>query len=174
MKKTRMCVAVAALLALGLGSAVAQQKLGDLVSEAGFDWMAGKWVAYSDEGTKIELEYKWALDKHAIMMDFKMGEFRYQALAIYVASRQEVIHIGADNQGGTWKGAWDAEADAAVLRLEQTKVDGEVEKADVVHAKVDAKTMKVTMYGVDASGYRALNPAAVLDFKRQAKQSSAK
>ncbi len=45
-------LAVAAILVILATGASAQQKLGDLVTEGGFDWMIGEWVATTDQANK--------------------------------------------------------------------------------------------------------------------------
>ena len=39
---------VAAIIFIATSGANAQQKLGDLVTEGGFDWLVGNWEATSD------------------------------------------------------------------------------------------------------------------------------
>ena len=147
--------------------AVAQTSLGDMVSEGGYDWLIGKWEATTDQGGKIEFEQKWGLDKHVMLVEFKMGDFKMLGMIILVPSREEIIQVGADNRGGTWKGTWSDEYGDAVHRMVQTKADGEIQKADLVHTRVDADTMKVAMYGVDSDGYRASESWATVTYKRQ-------
>jgi len=43
-KMRNIFLAVAAILIILAAGASAQQKLGNLVTEGGFDWMMGKWV----------------------------------------------------------------------------------------------------------------------------------
>lgn len=147
--------------------AAAQQKLGDLVYEGGYDWILGKWVATTDEGDKIEFEYKWGLDKHVILIDLKMREFKLHGMIMFVPSKEEIVQVSADNRGGTWKGTWRDDYGQAVNRMENTSADGETMKAEIVHSKVDADTMKVAMYAVDDSGYRASEAWGTLNYKRQ-------
>jgi hypothetical protein len=153
---------------------MAQTKLGDLVTESGFDWVIGKWVGQVEE-QKVELEWKWALDKHIMLVEVKAGEYRSHSMIMYVASRDEVIEVGADNQGGTERGRWSAEGDDAVVRSEETNVYGQVEKSEGVVSKMDADTMKITLYGVDENDNRATESLWALTLKRQrAKDESPK
>lgn len=164
----------AAMLVACAAQAATQQSLGDLVSENGYDWLIGKWAATTNEGEQIEFEYKWGLDKHIVLADLKMGDFKYHGIIMLVPAREEVIQVGADNKGGIWKGAWSGEDGKAVHRTEHTRPDGETRKADIVHAKADADTMKVATYGVDSSGQRASEPWGTVTYKRQTTQSPAK
>ncbi|MHC4520268.1 MAG: hypothetical protein ACYTAS_16885, partial [Planctomycetota bacterium] len=145
----------AILLALFAAPGTAQESLGDLVSQGGYDWLIGKWVATTDEGGKLLFEQKWGLDKNSMLVDFQMGNFKMHGMIILVPSREEIIQISADNQGGTWRGTWRDEYGDAVHRMEQTKADGETQKAEIVHTRVDADTMKAAIYAVDSDGYRA-------------------
>ena len=51
--------------------------------------------------------------------------------------------------------------------MEHTRADGETMKAELVHSKVDADAMKVAMYAVEDSGYRASEAWGTLTYKRQ-------
>ena len=165
-------LSVVALLAVSAIPATAQQSLGDLVAQGGYDWLIGKWVATTDEGDKLEFEQKWGLDKHVILVDFTMREFKMHGMIIFVPSREEVIQVGADTRGGTWKGTWRDEYGSAVHRIEHTSADGEIQEAEIVHTKVDAETMKAAMYGLDSDGYRTSEPWSTLTYKRQAAASA--
>jgi hypothetical protein len=148
--------------------ASAQSSLGDLIVEYGYEWVAGKWVATTDDGQTIELEYKWALDKHVVLVDFKMGDFKYHGMIMFVPSREEIVQIGADNQGGTSKGTWGDDYMGAALSLETTKLDGTIEKSEMVQSRVDNDTMKMAVYDVDSYGYRNSTAKGTLTFKRKA------
>lgn len=167
MVSRRTILSLTAVIMACAGPAVAQEKLGDLVSTYGYEWLIGKWAATTDEGDKITMEYKWGLDRHVMFADFTMRDFRQYGMIVYVPSREEVIQVAADNKGGTWKGTWSEDYAGAVHRMEWTRADGETTKAEIVHAKVDADTMKATMYGIGADGYRASDPWATLTYKRQ-------
>ncbi len=158
---------MAILCMVSVVPAVGQQSLGDLVAEGGYDWLIGRWQATTDEGGKLELEHKWGLDKHVMLVDFAMGGFKMHGMIILVSSREEIIQVGVDNRGGSWKGLWSDEYGDAVHRMEHTKADGEVQKADLVHSRVDADTMKVAMYAVDGDGYRASEAWGTVTYKRQ-------
>jgi hypothetical protein len=163
----RAFLGVIVLLVIFTVPAVAQQSLGDLVAEGGYDWLIGKWIATTDEGDQLVFEQKWTLDRQAILVDFKMRDFKMSAMIVFVPSREEVIQIGADNQGGIWKGTWRDEYGSAVHTMEHTQADGEVQKAEIVHTKVDAGTMKAAMYGLDSNGYRNSEAWSTLTYKRQ-------
>jgi hypothetical protein len=167
MNLRNICLTIVVLVVLAITPTNAHEKLGDLVSENGFEWIIGKWAATMDDGDEIEVEYKWGLDKCIMLMDLKDGDFKYHGMIMFRPSSEEVIQIGADNKGGIWKGTWQDEYGDAVYKAEHTIRNGEVNKGDVVHSRVDANTHKLAVYGVEYDGSRAASPLAELTYKRQ-------
>jgi len=165
---------VAAVLIICAASAGAQQKLGDLVTEGGFDWMIGEWVATTDEGDKVDLVFKWELNKNLITMGFKVGDFEGRGMIYYVPAENKVVQVGVDNRGGIGKGVWDADGDKAVARLEYKPAEGEIRRMASVLSKVDANTMKDEYYTMDSDGRLAEEPLGTLEYKRQKKQADKK
>jgi len=155
------------LIAVCAVPAVAQQRLGDLVAEGGYDWMIGRWAATTDDGQKIEFEYSWGLDKNIVLNGFRMGDFTYHGMIMLAPSGMEASDMGADSRGGIWKGTWYDDFDGLVRRTEYTQADGQVHKGEIVHTRVDADRMTVAMYAVDDSGYRSGEPWGKLTYKRQ-------
>jgi len=145
----------------------AQQRLGDLVAQGGYDWLFGRWVATTDQGDKVEFRYEWALDKQVAMAETIMGEFRYQGMITLSPSGYEALSFGADNRGGVWKGTWTEDPAGLVNRIEHTSADGQMRKGDIVHSRVDANSMTVAIYAVDDSGSRSSEPWVKLTYKRQ-------
>jgi hypothetical protein len=165
---------VAAVLVIYTAGASAQQKLGDLVTEGGFDWMMDKWQATTDQGDKVELVYKWELDKHLVTIQLKFTNYEYRGMIFYVPAEDKIVQIGADNQGGSGKGTWDADGNKAVLKTEHTGADSQTNKIGYAFSKVDADTMKVEAYEVYSSGELADYPNFTAEFKRQKKQADKK
>jgi len=162
----------AILILVGLVAVVsvpagAQDNLGDLVTQAGYDAMLGKWVAVDDQGRENHLEFKWALDKHAVLVDVQIGQFKYHGMIMLVSSRQEIVQVGADNMGGTWKGTWSEDYEGPVNRSERLNADGTKDKIEHVYIKMDANTFKVKEYAVESDGWRASSPRGEMTFKRQ-------
>jgi len=164
-----LCLLGLGLLVISTAPVAAQQSLGDLVSEYGYDWLAGKWATTTDDGQNVELEYKWGLDRHVILVEFKMGDFKYHGMIMFVPSREEVVQMGADNQGNIWNGTWSDDYSGLAHSMESTKIDGTKEKSEMVHTKVDSNTMKIGVYGVDSYGYRGQS-VGTLNMKRQPKK----
>jgi uncharacterized protein (TIGR03067 family) len=160
-------VVTLAVLAISTIPASAQDKLGDLVAQYGYDWLIGKWVATADNGRQVELEYKWILDKCAMCVNVTIGEFKYHGLIMFVPSREEVIQTGADNMGATWTGTWSEDAEGAVNRNQRLQPDGTTQTMDMIYAKGDNNSFKVKEYAVEDGGYRASEARGELTFKRQ-------
>lgn len=172
LRKTFMA-AVSILVILAAGAS-AQQKLGDLVTEGGFDWMIGGWAATTDQGDKVELVYKWELDKHLVTIHLKWPNFEYHGMIFYVPSEDKIVQIGADNQGGSGKGTWDADGNKAVLKTEHTGADSQTNKMGYAFSKVDADKMKLEVYEVYSAGELADYPSFTMEYKRQKKQTPKK
>jgi len=173
MSLRKMFLFVAVLWIVSAAPAGAQETLGDLVAQYGYDWMIGKWSATSDDGSQVELEYKWILDKNALCVNVKIGDFKYHGLIMFVPSREEVVQIGADNMGATWNGTWTEDYDGAVNRNERIEPDGTTQRMDMVYVKVDNNSFKVKQYDVESGGYRASQVRSEITFKRQ-KSAAAK
>lgn len=171
MSLRKTLLVLAAGLVIFAGQALAQDKLGDLVSEAGFDWMVGKWVAETDEGQKYEIVYKWELDKHAISVHLQRGDYEHHAMIFYIAAEDKIVQIGVDNRGGSSKGTWEAEGDKAIHKVEHTLADGKTGKIGIVHSKTDVGTMRAAAYLLNDAGELAEEPWGVLEYRRQKEQT---
>jgi hypothetical protein len=147
------------------GRTTEYQKLGDLVSEGGYEWLAGKWLA-ADDDQKYQLEHSWTLDKHAMLMDVKIGDFAYHGMVIFLPARQEIIQVGADSMGGVWRGTWEEGDEGATHRIEYIGPDGTTRKMEHVYVKTDSDAFQVKEYGV-TDGSRASQARRTLTFKRQ-------
>ena len=165
---------VAAIIFITTSGASAQQKLGDLVTEGGFDWLIGNWEATSDEGDKIELVYKWELDKHLMTMHVKYPGSEIRAMIFYKPAEDQIVQITVDNKGGTGKGIWEADGNKAVLKHEHTGTDWQTSKMGFAHSKVDANTMKWDIHEMYSSGELSDYPNFTVEFKRQKKKPAKK
>lgn len=167
---TKTFLFLAAVLFILTSAAGAQEKLGDLVEEAGFNWMIGRWTATTNDGQKIEMAYRWGLDRYLVTADFKMGEYAYRTMIFYVPAEEKVVEVGLDNRGGTIKGTWEIEGEKAISKSGRTRASGETGKLAVVHSKINNRTMKAAVYQVEDSGELADEPWATMEFKRQKRQ----
>jgi len=173
MSMKSISLVIAVLLAVSAVESRAQEKLGDFVAEYGYDWMLGKWAASGDDGRQVELEYKWILDKCAMCVNVKIGDFKYHGLIMLVPFREEIVQIGADNMGGTWNGTWTEDSEGAVNRNHRLKADRTTQTMDLVYIKVDNNSFKVKEYPVE-SGYRASQARGETTFKRQKEDAAQK
>jgi len=160
---------VVAILIIATTDANAQQKLGDFVSEGGFDWMIGKWEATGNEGDKIELVYKWELDKHMVSMLLKWPNNEYQAMIFYKPTEDKIVQITVDNKGGTGNGTWEPDGNKAILKHEHTGSDWQTNKMGFVHSKIDEDTMKWEVHELYSSGELADYSSFTIEFQRQKK-----
>jgi len=167
----KVLLAVALVIAISATAAKAQQKLGDLVTEGGFDWMIGRWEHETDAGDKLQVIYKWELNKHMISMRFKMGGYESYGMIFYKPLENEVVQVGADNMGGFSKGTWDTDGERAISKSEYTGAGGEIRRFAVAHSKVDADTMKAEVYELDSDGNLAEQPGFTVQYKRQKPQT---
>lgn len=173
MSMKRMFLVIAGFLTISAVPAMAQETLGDLIAEYGYDWIIGKWVAEDYNGQNVELEYKWILDKCAMCVNAKINDFDYHGLIMFVPSREEIVQIGADNMGNTWNGTWTEDYEGAVNRNQRLEADGTTRTVDLVYIKIDNNSFKVKEYTVE-SGYRSSQARGETTFKRQKEQTAQK
>ncbi|MBC8473109.1 MAG: hypothetical protein H8D56_26930 [Planctomycetes bacterium] len=168
-KTTLLIMAVLIILS---GSAMAQQSLQGLAQESGTDWLAGRWAATTDDGTEITLVYQWILDGHAIIVDMKMGEYASHGMIYYIPDDDKATAISVDNRGGRAKGTWQAQGDKLVSKNERIDAEGNAQKSGAVYTKVDNKTIKIALYGLNDYDELSDEPWFSMDFKRQAKKTT--
>ncbi|NIP22288.1 MAG: hypothetical protein GWN67_00355 [Phycisphaerae bacterium] len=159
---------VTAVLVIWSSSAIAQQSLRDLAKEYGVDWLAGRWTATTDDGTTILLVYKWELNGHLLSMDFKMGQYASRGMIFYAPDAEKASQVGVDNMGGRSKGQWEVDADGnLVSKSEYVNAEGDVRRSGAVYKNLDAKTIKITLYGLNEDGELNDEPWFTTEFKRQ-------
>ncbi len=179
MSLRKTLLALAAGLVVFAGQAATQEtetvqekeSLGDLVSEAGLDWMIDRWAADSEKGQKYEIIYKWELNKHAITVQLKRGDYEHHSMIFYKAFEDKIVEIGADNIGGTTKGAWELEGDKAIHKMEHTPADGKTGKMVVIYSKTDIGMMRAEAYIPNDAGELDEEPWGVLEYWRQKEQT---
>jgi hypothetical protein len=163
-----------AILIILTSSTMAQQSLRDLAREYGADWLVGQWTATTDDGTEIQLVYKWELDGHLVTVDFKMGEYASHGMIFYVPGEEKATGLSVDNRGGSAKATWEAQDDKLVSKGERINAEGEVRKYAAVYSKVDAKTIRIALYGLDEEGELTDEPWFTIDYKRKASKKTDK
>ena len=160
-----------AILIIWSGSASAQQNLRDLAKEYGADWLAGSWTATTDDGTEIQLVYRWELEGHLVTVDFKMGDYASRGMIFYVPDEEKATAVSVDNRGGSSKGTWEVQDGKLVSINERVDAEGNVQKGAAVYSKVDAKTIKIALYGLNQNGELNDEPWGSMDFKRQVEKA---
>jgi len=169
-KSTRATAATLLLAALSMAvpsPVYAAQPLGTLVSEGGFDWMAGTWITTTGQGETIEVTYKWAVEKHVIAVHYKSSSgFDYHGLIFYRATEDKIVHVGADNLGGVWEGTWDSDGRRAIMEFANTRANGDIRRGSAASSRFDAETMKVEMYLVQDIE-PGDEPMATMTYKRK-------
>jgi len=159
---------ITAVLIVSSSSAAAQQSLRDIATEFGCGWLAGRWTHTTDEGLVIRLNYKWELNGHLMTVDFKMGEYASRGMIFKVQSEEEATQVSVDNRGGRSKAKWGAREDGSLIsKSEHINAEGEVRKGAAVYSKVDDKTIKIALYGLNENGELNDEPWVTTEFKRQ-------
>jgi hypothetical protein len=95
-KHLLLSAALTAILAFPAG---AQDSLGDMVYQGGYDWLIGKLVATTEEGQKITFEQRWVLDRHAVVTTSQIGEMKYHGMIMFIPYREEIVQVGAQPGG---------------------------------------------------------------------------
>ena len=166
---------VTAILIIWSSSAVAQQSLRDLTTEFGYDWLAGRWTTTTNEGAVIQLTYKWELNGHLLAVDFKMGEYASRGMIFSKPDQEKATQVSVDNKGGRSKATWEAREDGTLVsKSERVNAEGEVQKSAAVYSKVDARTIKIALYGLNEGGELNDEPWFTTEFKRKADKKKEK
>lgn len=173
-KMTKTALLLVTILVICSGSAIAQTSLRDLAQEYGCNWLAGRWTATTDDGTEILLVYRWVCDGHAVVMDLKMGEYLSHGMIYYVPDDEKATAVSIDNRGGSSKGTWEVQGDKLVAKSEHTNADGEMRKSGAVYSKVDNKTIKIALYGLNDYDELDDEPWFTTEFKRQPRKTQKK
>ena len=168
--KQTVFVLAAGLLVCASGAA-AQERLGDFVTEGGFDWMIGEWTAATDQGDKIDLVWKWELDKHMLSVHLKWPNYEYRGMIYYIPAEEKILQIGVDSKGGNGKGLWEANGSKAVNKYEHTDADGQIHKMGMIHSQAGNDTMKMEIYEISDTGQLGESPVLTTEYKRQKKQT---
>jgi hypothetical protein len=167
--KVKSLVLIAVLMMLG-GTAFGQSSLKEALEQEGFTWMLGRWKTTTDDGTEVLINYRWALDGHAIVYGFEMGERQAQGLIYFDAMLEEVRQFSVDNRGRTVNATWATEYDSAVCNTTMYNDEGRAIPVAVVYSKVNNKTMKVAVYGME-NGSRSYDPWFETNFAKQARMA---
>ena len=166
-KELKSLVLVVVLVAVG-SVAVGQESLKDVVEQQGLGWMVGQWKATMDNGQDIVLTYRWAVEGHAVVTTFKMGESSTQGMIYLDADAQQVKQFSVDSRGQVTKGTWEVKEGAAISKTTMTDEYGQATDVGIAYSQGDATTMKVAVYGLEG-GELSAYPVFEIDFKKQEK-----
>ncbi len=145
---TKALVIMTVLLTLG-GVAAAQETLKDLVEQEGTGWMLGQWKATTDDGQSIVLGYTWAVNGHAIISDFKMGERSSHGMIYFDANEEQVKQFSIDSRGKATKATWASEYGQVKATTKMTDEYGDSTDVVIVYSKVNSTTIGVAVYGLE-------------------------
>jgi hypothetical protein len=167
-RSTKTFVIMTLLLTLG-GVAAAQETLKEVVEYEGLGWIAGQWKATTDDGQSIVLGYTWAVNGHAIISDFKMGERSSHGMIYFDADTEEVRQFSIDSQGRATKATWASEYGKAKATTQMTDEDGDSTDVVIVYSKVNSTTISVAVHGLEY-GVMSDSPYFEMNFNKVKKQ----
>ncbi len=161
----RFVSVVAILASSALWSGVQAQTMGDIVAEAGVEWLIGNWVEEGRPSTRVTFE--WLLDKHAISVGFDADSVKARGIIIYRAHTNEVLYFAADNGGATGEGEWILRSGHPTLLYKQIRKNGNENNAGFVHKRIDDNTMLIEVYELDDEGEISGTPLSSPKFVRK-------
>jgi hypothetical protein len=166
-KRTKNLALIVVLMTMG-SVAIGQESLKDLVEQEGTDWIIGKWKATTDSGQEIVSTFNWAVNGHAIVTTFKMGDRSSRGLIYFDADAEQVRQFGVDSQGQATQGTWESQDGKAILKTTMRNQQGEATDLAIAYAKVDSTTIKVGVYALEY-GQLADSPWFEMNYKKQKK-----
>jgi hypothetical protein len=162
-------IGMLALLCGMMSVAQAQDSLGDLVNQAGVDWLMGDWQTTSDRGDTVQLSFKGDLDNHVAFITHKDQRTESKGIVIVEPGSTQPKYYAGDKLGGSGTGVWSVEDGKAILKYKHTAADGKVSKMGITFAKVDADTMEVNIYSLSDSDELGTDARVTTKFKRTKK-----
>jgi hypothetical protein len=140
--------------------------VGEILKGNKLDWIVGKWIGMTDANEKAEAEFELEMGGYVLSIEARVDKYEFTGLAYYVASKNTIAAMGADNRGRSFGGSWMIDGDKLLLKIEQTGRDGSMNYFDRYLSKVDENTMKSVTYSV-VDGKRSDEPIGILEFKRK-------
>ena len=165
MKRVSKCLVLFGLTAF-MSSVAIGQNLKSLAEQEGVAWLEGRWKTTTDDGQDISLNYRWAVEGNAIIVNTKIGDTTSHGMIYFSQDEQQVKQISVDSKGRITNSTWDAQYGKLILKTSIRNDDGQTQKMGVTFEKVDAKTMKVKLYGLEY-GELSYDPWAEMEFKRE-------
>jgi hypothetical protein len=127
---------------------IGQESLKSVVEEQGFGWMAGKWKATTDDGQEILMSYQWAVNGHAIVTTFKMGDRASQGMIYLDAEQQQVKQLSVDSRGRATNAIWDVQDGKAIAKTKMTDEYGQATDIAIAYTKI-GNDMKAEVFGIE-------------------------
>lgn len=175
MKKTRIALTLALLLAIVAGFAANSQAQTKLEEKTGLAKLIGNWAATTDDGSPVNLSYRWGLNKNAVISRYDIGgQYAGYGLVYYNPSDGKILYAGVDSVGGFGKGHWQFTDDNAVWKMNYVGPDSQERKMGVVYTRDGRKALKMEYYGLDDDGELTGEPGWTTEFQRQAKKPAKK
>lgn len=148
-------------------AAQAQSKLGDLVAEAGVDWLVGDWQAETDSGDTVFISLKADLDNRVGFIHFKDRRSESKGIVVLDPISGEAKYYSGNNRGDAGTGVWTAEDNKAILKYKHTSADGNTTRMGLVFSKVNANTMRVALHELSEKDVLGEGSRGDLEFKRK-------
>ena len=165
MKRASKCLVLFGLIAF-MGSVAIGQNLKSLANQEGVAWLEGRWKTTTDDGQDITLNYQWAVEGNAIIVNVKIGDTTSHGMIYFSQDEQQVKQISVDSKGRVTNSTWDSEYGKLILKISRVDDYGQTQKMGVTFDKVDANTMTVKLYGLE-QGQLSYDPWAEMEFKRE-------
>jgi hypothetical protein len=163
LKKLGLALALMALVTV----ARAQQNLGEMVSSAGLEWLAGDWQAETDSGNTLAVSFKMDLDKHLCFVHQKDQRSESKGMVYLDPATSEVKFCSVNNLGGLGTGVWSVEDAKAVLKYKHTGADGRTGRIGLTFAKVNADSMEVKIFELSENNELGTEARTTVKFNRK-------
>jgi len=144
---TMAMVVLATVLLIGNAPVSAEDNLGTILRESGWDRMIGTWVDAQTNGKMHKSVTAWRFKDHVLESlneDLKQGK-KELSLMIYSPKRAEVFHTSGDDKGGSTIGKWTFTKDEAILDLGFVTPEKQEGLLQLRYKFIDDDTMAVTI-----------------------------
>lgn len=121
----------------------AAEPLGEQLRATGWTRLIGTWVDENTGGQAMKTTFSWRMHDHVIENLTESNDNQTIALIAVNATSEETFHIAADNEGGTSKGEWTWNADAAELQIKGISADAAETNLKITLKPVDDSTLEV-------------------------------
>jgi hypothetical protein len=140
------------LLAAAVTAGQAQSKISDLLAQADAKWMIGQWEARTSQGDVIELRCWLDLDGTIGLTHVKAPNMELKSVSHVDPDTQDAKYLGFSRDGAVSTGTWSDHFGDLLLKVESRHPSGQTWKAGIVHRRVSAQTMRISIHEVTASG----------------------